>query len=84
MPEPVLDAPDMVARERTDDKGRRWWHLTSTPSGQILGSIQWHGPRRAYCFLTVPGCAFNHSCLQAIVKFLQTANEQHRKEKHNA
>lgn len=43
-------------------------YVTSKSTGAPLGEIKWFGRWRQFCFYPVPGCVFNRSCLNDIIK----------------
>ena len=55
----------------------RWAVLTN--HGDTLGSIQWFGRWRQYCFDPVAMTTFNSGCLRDLVAFLDRVNSEHRK-----
>lgn len=44
------------------------WHVRSTRSGDLLGTIKWYGAWRQYTFWPEPHTTFNTGCLDTITR----------------
>lgn len=44
-----------------------------------LGEIKWHAPWRAFCFFPEGGCVFDSGCVEKILEWVKTANEQYKR-----
>ena len=63
----------------TSESGRtERWAVTSTSSGDRLGTVSWYGPWRQYVFEPMPDCVFNDGCLADITGFLSEVNAARR------
>jgi len=47
------------------------WHCRNKRNEGILGTIEWYGPWRQYCFFPVSTTVFNVSCLSDINDFIR-------------
>jgi hypothetical protein len=71
----------MVARRRPPLPGRKTsrWNIENTKSGTLLGTVEWYGPWRQFCFLPNPiGLVFSAGCLNDLRQFVAKATADHR------
>ncbi len=67
--------------DEQETKGRitRLWHVRSTTSGTMLGSVGWYSPWRQYTFFTLGrDSILNVDCMVEIASFCTNQTELHR------
>ena len=70
----------LVAEEALN-RGRKTkrWGILSKSSRALLGTVEWLGRWRQYCFFPAQGTIFNAACLHTIIGFLDRENTAHRR-----
>jgi len=46
------------------------YEVRSRSSGIVLGTVQWYGPWRKYCFYSRPETVWNSSCMIEVSDFM--------------
>ena len=54
------------------------YSVINIKSEMSLGTIQWHGAWRQYCFFPIPYTIFNIECMEHIIKFIQKLMEERK------
>ena len=54
------------------------YNVLSKSSGVVLGSIQWYGPWRQYCFFPAAETIWNHACMLIVKDVMMTLNALHK------
>ena len=55
------------------------YSVVNLKSETSLGTIQWYGAWRQYCFFPIPHTVFNKDCMQYIIKFITKLMEDRKK-----
>jgi len=55
------------------------YSVENIKSEMSLGTIQWYGAWRQYCFFPIPHTIFNIGCMEYIIKFIQKLMEEKKK-----
>ena len=55
------------------------WECRNNRSSDGLGTVEWYGPWRQYCFCPEVATVFNTSCLADIQDFLDKVNRERKR-----
>ena len=54
------------------------YSVVNLKSETSLGTIQWYGPWRQYCFFPLHSMVFNVGCMRHIIDFIQKLMEERK------
>jgi len=66
---------------KTPKRKTKIWTCWNTSGSLPLGTVQWYGPWRQYCFYPADGTIFNKGCLSDIQEFLSNAMAERQRSK---
>lgn len=58
--------------ELTPNPGTKRWDVMPVDGSQQIGTVQWYGPWKKYCFRAMASATFEQTCLRAIARFCKT------------
>ena len=73
---------EFAVQPRSSARKTNIWWVVNKRWGDRLGTIQWYGAWRQYCFVPVNDAViFSAGCLLEIAAFCKAATDAHRKER---